>query len=158
MKKNYVKIVMFACIFVAESVTWAGPLCRYESLEHKIDWSNVNKIIDYEDFSAPALVHASSENKSDLVERLLVAMANPNCEAGCGMTPLRAAIICGHVENVRLLLQHKADVNLQCRAMLGNNHGSYLAFAHSLEGTRFSSGTAFSNRLQAIITLLQNRN
>jgi uncharacterized protein len=72
-----------------------------------------------------ALMYASEQGHSNVVEFLLKNGANPSLqEPGAGMTALMVSSAEGHVEVVRLLLQAKADVNakdsnLGATALLG---------------------------------------
>ena len=63
------------------------------------------------------IVLASGKNNQKELEKLLKKGANPNGkfkveDTGGNRTPLLHACKLGHIENVKVLLEYKADVNL----------------------------------------------
>jgi ankyrin repeat protein len=74
------------------------------------------KIINEQDKEGhTALIHAAWHNHADIVEYLIFQGARLNLPTFAGLTPVHCAASYGHEKTLRILLEHKADVNYVSR-------------------------------------------
>lgn len=75
---------------------------------------------------------AKIDNPSEL-EQLIRSGQNVNAVDYAGWTPLMEAVSYGHINNVRILCQNRADVNAASSEGLIDEHGNVVRFKTSFQ-------------------------
>lgn len=95
--------------------------------------------------------------RKDMIERtrsMLAGGSNPDSMNSNGVTPLMLAAYNGHIAIAKLLLTHKAQVNLTTQANIDFNFGKLLSNKNNK--TTALMLAAFSGKLEIVIALLRS--
>ena len=85
---------------------WLGGDSPQPDLLYSTDY-----LLDDDGVTGPLSMLAAQYGQTKILQMLLASGLNPNLPSSCGQTPLSVACQEGHLEVVRLLLSHQADIS-----------------------------------------------